>query len=408
MRRSMRNTQHVPARAPRSRLGITLALVAVSGACRAPDAVRPGARAVRQATVTAGAVHDVFLLTGEIAALHALDFGAPQTRGEPARLQWLAEDGAEVRAGDLVIGYDTSAVLAGLEDQRLRVSEAEIEWQARQQSARAEGERKAAALVRAELALERAALEADVPAELQPRRDWQQKQDARRRAQVVLAKARLEAGAQLVAGRSDVALASLALDKARRDLAASQELLARFTVRAPRDGVFVVRDHWNPQEGRRYRVGDTVWVGLTVASLPDLGQFEVRARLSQVDDGRIEPGQAARCVLDTYPDDVLPCRVETVGSVADVTSPAGFDVRLSLAAGDQGRLRPGMSVRVEVQRRTWPRALHVARDAVAYDGPQAYLRLATGKRRDVQIEACTTQVCVLSGGAQEGEGFERP
>lgn len=363
---------------------------------------------MRRATVAIGPVAETVLLTGEIAARTSLDFGAPRTRGEPARIQWLAEDGAEVKAGDVVIGYDTSAVLAGLEDKRLRVNEAEIEWRARRQSADAESERKAAALARAELALGRARLEADVPAELQPRRDWQQKQDALRRAQVAVEKARLDRRAQTASGDSDVAIATLALDKARRDLADARELLAAFTVRAPRAGVFVVRDHWDQREGRRYRAGDTVWVGLTVASLPDLDHFEVRARLSQVDDGRVSPGQDARCVLDTYPDDVLPCHVESVGAVADVAAPAGFDVRLGLPAGGHARLRPGMSVRVEVQRRAWPRVLHVARDALWRDGARAQVRLVRGGLRDVQVDGCTHQVCVLSAGVREGDIVVRP
>jgi multidrug efflux pump subunit AcrA (membrane-fusion protein) len=392
------------------RRGCAAATLALLGAaCHASGGpARPDARAPRHVTVSLGAVADVFLLTGEIAAQNSLDFSAPQTSGEPARLQWLAEDGAEVKAGDVVIAYDTSAVLAGLEDKRLRVNEAEIEWRARQQAARAEGERKAAALTRAELALARARLDADVPAELQPRRDWQQKQDARLRAEAVLAKARLDVRSQDVAGRADVAIAVLALDKARRDLVSAEELLASFTVRAPRNGVFVLRDHWDAREGRRFRVGDSVWVGLTVGSLPDLGQFEVRARLAPVDDGRVVPGQRARCLLDTYPDEALGCQVESVGSVADVADPAGFDVRLSLSQSAEARLRPGMSVRVEVQRRSWPRALHVARDALRHDEAGAFVRLASGARRDVRIEACTPQVCVLTAGVEEGAVLVRP
>ena len=55
---------------------------------------------------------------------------------------------------------------------------------------------------------------------------------------------------------------------------------------APRDGIIVIGEH--PWEGRKFHVGDTVQPGWTIVSLPDLSAgMEVRAELSDVDDGRV-------------------------------------------------------------------------------------------------------------------------
>ena len=60
-------------------------------------------------------------------------------------------------------------------------------------------------------------------------------------------------------------------------------------------------DH--PWEGRKLQEGDTVWVGMTVASLPDLDSMIVEASLSDVDDGRIAPMDPAGQPPHRDPDD---------------------------------------------------------------------------------------------------------
>ena len=78
----------------------------------------------------------------------------------------------------------------------------------------------------------------------------------------------------------------------------------------------MIADHprW---EGRKFQVGDTVWPGFTIGTMPDLTQaLEVDADLSDVDDGRVKAGLTGTCTLDAYPADPIPCTVTDVAPVA--------------------------------------------------------------------------------------------
>lgn len=368
--------------------------------CGGPVASAPAAE--RVAAATFGPLEDVFLLSGEIEAVNSVEFTTPRTNGE-ARIQWLAEDGAEVGAGDVLIAYDTSSLTAGLEDKRLRLTQARIDLASRVTNGEAEVQAKRAAAERAEIEWEQARVRAAVPADLQPRRDWQEKQNALRRAAAAREKALLETQAAAAKARSEVEAGRAAFDKARRDLADAEGQLAALRVKAPRDGIFVVADHWNRSEARKLQAGDGVFMGQRVASLADLSELRVAARLSAVDEGRVRAGQEARCILDTYPDRVWGCRVEEVGVVAEEHPAPGFAVRVALERGDAQSMRPGMSVRVEVVRRRLPRALLVPRGALEREAGRTFARLEGGGRAEVRLDLCTPLACALASGLREGQ-----
>ena len=72
----------------------------------------------------------------------------------------------------------------------------------------------------------------------------------------------------------------------------------------------------NRRGGRKFLVGDQAFPGWAVASLPDLGAMQVRARLADVDDGAVRAGMRADCILDAYPDKVWKGTVKQVSPMA--------------------------------------------------------------------------------------------
>jgi HlyD family secretion protein len=139
--------------------------------------------------------------------------------------------------------------------------------------------------------------------------------------------------------------------------------------------------------------------------------MEVAAALAESDHGRVAPGMKARCILDTYPDQVFEGRLEEVGSVAregggrgwfSSTTRPGFPVRVSLARTDP-LMRPGLSVRVEVVRAGWERALSVPRGAVRFEKDGPVVRRAGGGTAKVRLSACTPVECVVDSGLEEGD-----
>jgi multidrug efflux pump subunit AcrA (membrane-fusion protein) len=164
----------------------------------------------------------------------------------------------------------------------------------------------------------------------------------------------------------------------------------------------------HPWEGRRFQIGDSVQPGFTIMTLPDLGQpMKVAAELSDVDDGKLATGMAATCTLDAYPHEPIACKVEELAPVARGNNMESlrrvFAVTLALAKSDPARMRPGMSVKVEVPLAKQPAGIVVPRGAITLDDNQARVRLGSGELRDVKLGACDAQRCVIETGISDGE-----
>jgi len=351
------------------------------------------------AAVTRGSVTDTFLLTGELQAVDAIEITAPRSDTWRVQVKWLAEDGSLVKAGDPIVEFDNTAVVSRLEEMRLAYLQSEISLESRRASLVSEEDDKRLALERALHEEERARIQAEVPEELSRRSEWFENQEAFKRASAAVAKARLALDAFHVSSRSELDVLEIERDKAARNIAEAERLLSQLGSKAQRDGIFIVGENW--QEGRKFQVGDTAWPGMTVGSIPDLSRMEVRAWLSDVDDGRVLPGMTARCILDTWPDRVFPGRVESIASLA---GDRGFLVRVSLQDSDPEMMRPGMSARIEIARREWEDALTVPRRAVAWAGGRSIVFLREDEDPvEVVLAGCTPENCVVESGLSEGE-----
>jgi len=327
------------------------------------------------------------------------DLVTPRTEAWRAQIKWLIEDGSEVAEGERIVEFDNTAVAQTLEEKRLARIQREIDLESRVASLGADRTDKTFAVERAAIRLEKTRAEAAVPQELMSRRDWQERQVAHREAEAAHEKARLDLAAFETSSRSEIENLEIARDRAIRDIESAQNTIEALVLRAPKAGIAIIAENWN--EDRKFQVGDTLWPGLTVATIPDLTSMEVIGYLADVDDGRIAPGLAARCILDTYPDRVFAGRVEEVASVADRR---GFKARISLASSDPAVMRPGMSVRAEVIRRSWDRALIVPRQAVRKeDGKALIWKAGASTPVEIEVAACTSTECVVASGLGEGD-----
>jgi HlyD family secretion protein len=379
------------------RLGPAVAAGLLALACdRAPA---PAAAAPPVLQVVRGALEDRFLLTGELEAVSSENLVVPRTPHWTAAVRWLAPDGAQVKKGERVVELDASTFVSALDDKRLAVLRAQGELASESAKAAATLADKAMDVSRRRVELDKAQVEVEVPADLYPRRLFQEKQVAVDRQKDALAKAEEELAAQQRAGRLEQKVKSLALARAERELGELRQRLQEMVLRAPRDGL--VQIDLNPREGRKYQVGDQVHPGWRLASMPQLGVMQVKARLHDVDDRAVREGMAAECVLDAYPDRIWKGTVRAVSPIARAHGREGvrrfFDVLVVLERTASELMRPGMSVRIEVVRRR-------ARDVLLV--PRVALRPPAGSDepnpRPVEIDWCTELTCVVRGGLPEG------
>lgn len=347
----------------------------------------------RTATVTRGDLRDRVVLTGDLRAPSSVDLMSPKGESWMIAIRWLAKDGADVKAGDRVAEFDNTSITSTLEQKKLQLIEAEMAFRTAKDLSAIETATKKNALDQHRVALQKAIVRADVPEDLVSKRDFQERQLARKQMQAEVVKAEAEYIAQTQESKLDLQVKQIELDKAKRAIETAEKTIKDFVLVAPKDGVVVLGDH--PWEGRKFHENDQVQAGWTIVSMPDITlPMEVRSELSDVDDGRVTVGMMGQCTLDAYPADPIGCKVTDITPVARPKSEQSlrraFSVRLSLDKSDGSRMRPGMSVKIVLPHEGQKSALLVPRGAVLDD-------------KAVKLGACDAQHCVVESGLKEGD-----
>jgi multidrug resistance efflux pump len=346
-------------------LGLSLAC-----ACSGVEADRPRVEGSRTpaSTVHRGDFERHLLLTGVLEAVRSTQLTAPSVPTSELQIRWMEEDGSFVRAGQKVLEFDNDAFAGQIEDLKRTKRKEEIELRRLIAQSRAEEAEKAFQVQAKEVELSKAALKADVPRELLPLREYEERQLSRERARTELEKARKDLETHVRTQADERRLKELQLEKTVYDLETAEDAIDALELRSPIDGVLVVLSI--PWEGRKVQVGDNVWPGFPLLELPDLDEMRVRALLSDVDDGRLTPGMKAVVALDAHPDVEYEGEVTSVTPVAQETGPRAlrraFTVMVRLARTDAERMRPGMAAAVRVTTEVRKDALLVPRSSVDF------------------------------------------
>lgn len=388
--------------------GLALAL-ALAGAlaCSSSRSGHGSARDSDTLVVSRGALEDTVLMTGTLRAVDSTALSVPR----PRRWAWMsvrfmAEDGARVSAGEVVLEFDNTEFVSRLEELELQALEAENKLTlTRANNAVLEADKQIEVEVTENL-LERAKISAEVPAHVLPEREYQERQLQLEQSRVAVERARDDLAGHRRASALAEDIERIALDTARREIESARSEIEAFTMRAPKDGILIVGDHF--REGRKIKVGDTLFPGMPVVEIPDLSRMHVEARLSDVDDGRVAPGMRATCVLDAFADRAFEGVIREVSPVAQSEDERSlrrsFEVIVELENIDPERMRPGMSVKVMVHARaTADEGSALIAPRAGLDVIRARAFLAGGGEAEVDIDWCSPQACVVRSGLSEGD-----
>lgn len=355
--------------------------------------------------VRRGAFASEVVLSGEVEAAAGEVLTVPRLPSWQTAIKWIADEGTAVKSGDAVVELDNSALTADLESKRQsamqtiqELQQKEAEWEADLEQRELEVEKKLSEL-------EKARLDALVPRDLLSARGYEEKQGALRRTKTEHDKAVDLLKARRTAVDAERQNLLLRIGQAEREIATAELAINALVLRAPRDGILVLRDH--PWEGRKLQTGDPVWVGFPIAMLPDLDSLRVKAALADVDDGKIAPGMPVTVTLDGYPGVPFTGKITSISAVAQESRRASlrrhFDVFVALDKLDAARMRPGLSARVVVRRSTEASALLVPRAALDFSGPGPRARTRSGTFKDVTLGPCNALECVVVNGLADGD-----
>jgi HlyD family secretion protein len=147
------------------------------------------------------------------------------------------------------------------------------------------------------------------------------------------------------------------LEERRRKAQIAMQLAERhiesMTVRAPMDGLVVIKENRNATGGffttgmtlPDFREGDTVQPGTTVAEVVDVRELEIRAKVPETDRPSVGDGAPASVNIEAVPGSVLAGSTKGVGGLASRnfwdTAPRGSSTPPSRSTARSRRCAPG-------------------------------------------------------------------
>ncbi|TAN20648.1 MAG: HlyD family efflux transporter periplasmic adaptor subunit [Acidobacteria bacterium] len=296
---------------------------------------------------------------------------APSIGGDRPRISFMLPAGSEVKPGDVVVRFDTGQEEFKLAQAENAAAQAAANVAAAEDQAKAQDIENAYSLQHARSEVQLAAI-AVRKNPLLPKLDANNNLLVLRSARAELAQWEQDVSKQRASGQGLIAIQQAAEDKAKAQAAAAGGYIAAMTLRATRAGYVAVES--NPRGSgvfyrgmavKPFQVGDQVSAGAVVAQIPNLGQLQVQAKLSEAGSAYVAQGQAAEVQIEGVPGRVFSARVVRVSGIQQsfFSNNQGATCVLGLEGSD-ATLRPGMDVQARIVLSTLPHVLWVPAEAL--------------------------------------------
>jgi multidrug efflux pump subunit AcrA (membrane-fusion protein) len=397
---------------------IIVALIAVGAAIvtavpRLPDR----SATVPTARVTKGALKVTVHATGELRAGRTVALVTPPVGGM-LRIVQMRTTGMPVKAGEVVMEFDPADHQYALNQAKSELAEAEQEIVKMKADAEVQKAQDDVALLGARFDVRKAELDASANeflSRVEGQKNLLSLEEARRR----LAQLEEDVKSRAATNSASLVVAQEKRNKATLAMQRAQQIIDSLVLTAPMDGVVAVKEN---RDGMmffgpgmvipEYREGDSVWPGRPVADVIESGKMDVRAKVAESERTSLTAGQLANVYVDTFPDEAFPVRVGALSGMANraawfesATVTRLFDVTFTFEKPDP-RLKAGSSVRVVIEGREIPDALHVPRQAVFEKNGKTHVFVKSGERfeqREVKVEHLTESRAALAGLAEGAE-----
>jgi multidrug resistance efflux pump len=299
----------------------------------------------------AHAADEVIVLSGSLSAAEAERFSVPVTSNWQATVKWLIPEGERVEVGDSIAVFDPGNAENSLQEAIDELFNKRHERGNEDAAARLARMNLELALKRAEVDYRKASIDAEVPQSVLKGADFRRRQlemETKRRAFEDAQLSLLNHDATTRSKLAELEIEIAELERTQEDQRKELELL---NLRATRAGIVIHEVH--PWMGRKVVEGDRLQPTFPVAQIPDLATIEVEAWAGESEVARLEVGRPVSMTLDSHPEKPLFGKVTSVAAAGERRKSWGrasyFRVRISLDQPDESYMRPGMSVRCEIQ-----------------------------------------------------------
>ena len=320
-----------------------------------------------------------FEVSGTLAAVSSDSLGPPPLPDVwQFKIARLEQEGADVKRGQPVLGFDTTELQRRLDEKSAESEEARKQIEKERSDLALQTKNERMQLAEAEARLRKAALKLEAPPDVQAEsaRQTIEIEHAIAKREATAVRARLEALERAAAAR--IALLVSKQTQAADIVASTQSAIDQMSVKAPRDGTVVYVTNWN---GEKKKVGDDVWKADRVMEIPDLSSMKAEGEIDEADAGRVTIGQRVTLRLDAHPDQEFHGTISGAGRTVqrkrgtqDPLKVLRVDIKLDKT--DPAKMRPGMRFQGLVELARVKNAVLIPREAVSVSslGPHVYRR----------------------------------
>jgi HlyD family secretion protein len=228
-----------------------------------------------------------------------------------------------------------------------------------------------------------------------------------------LEQAKQAAEAQLADKAAQVRQRESSLSSTKFQLEKTKEILSKMEIKAPTDGTVIYGDQDQPWNRENIKVGQQVWQGMVLITLPDPSEMAVTIQIHEADVDKLKVGMKAFVTSETQKDRTFEGEVVKIDSVANAgqnwwggDDVKRFKVEIALTGKDLN-LKTGTSARAEIRVGEVDECLAVPLQAVHdKDGKRYCFRQNGGSARErveVTVGASNETMIEIKTGLSEAD-----
>lgn len=397
-------------------VGVLVASMAAVGNMRR---TRNGARekAIPTATVRRGDIDVVIHANGELRSTQSTMLAAPQVGGDTLQILTLANTGASLHKGDVVIEFGKSEQNYKLEQSRSELRQAEQEIAKAQADNAVQAAQDKVALLKARYSVRKAELDVQTN-EILSHIDAEKNQLALDQARRVLAQLESDVSEHRTAGSAALYLANEKYAKSHLAMDQAQQNLEKMRVVSPMDGLVSIQRNMEASGGMfftgmslpDYRPGDAVQPGTAIAQILEPRSMALAVQVDETERANVRAGMPVMVHFDALPEKMMYGTVKSIGGAAisrffgDAPN-RNFECTVQLTDAD-ARLRPGLTAHIEIDGGRLQRVLYLPRQAIfSKDGKWiVYVRSGDSyEQRVVHITGKSESRAAVEGVAEGAE-----
>ena len=354
-------------------------------------------------------------LSGTVEAVQATTISTPRLAGQNNNsliITTLVRAGQLVHPGDLLVEFDRQEQMRNALDKQAELND--FEQQVRKRRAQEDAAIAAddSTLKQADSALQRAQLEM-LKNDMLPKIQAEKNHLALEEAQAKLKQLQQTYDLKRAAAQADIRVLEIRRDRSQTAMQEASSNAERMLIKSPIEGIAVIKSTWKGRNMAEIQEGDEVRSGVPVVDVVNPSTMRARARVNQQDIDGLRVGQSVHVGLDAYPDLSFTGRIDQISPIG-VQSNLSPKVRNFIVLvgidGAHPNLMPDLTASLDVELSRAKSALVVPLDAVAHDGPQAFVKVQRGgsfERQNVAMAETNAHETVVTEGLTEGNVIAR-